>query len=483
MDFRQATRNPLLLLTIALSSILLVPALFMDGMFMDGLIYTCVGKNLAAGTGTFWDPQFSATYMISYHEQPPLLFGMEAIFFKLLGTSLYVERMYCLYMAVLCFLALRFTWTGIFTKESLEQKLLWVPVLFFFISPVTFWAYNNNVEEASMVVFALASAGFQLQGIRSSKSGYGWFVLGGFALIASSLCKGAQGLFPVIIPMTWFIFVRTISFRKAVVANLIVLFIPVLFYVALSFYEPAVNSYSSYFHDRIAATFNTAGTATTSSRFFILFELLLDILPALFVGVLLAISARRITTTYKKEAIFFLVIGLSGILPLMVTLEQRGFYLVTGLPFVAIAMALLTLDGAQILQQKIQNRLLAKRAVLGLAMLLFAGTGVATIALAGTPKRDADMLHDVALIGKHCGPDQIVSTNSSTWSNWSLQGYLMRYHTISVSKNHFFRKFYIAPKGDSVPTGYLIVELNTRVYNLYRCANAPAFKRGEGLVH
>ncbi len=468
MDFRQATRNPLLLLTIALSSILLVPALFMDGMFMDGLIYTCVGKNLAAGTGTFWDPQFSTTYMISYHEQPPLLFGMEAIFFKLLGTSLYVERTYCLCMAVLCFLALRFTWNGIFTKESPEQKLLWVPVLFFFISPVTFWAYNNNVEEASMVVFAVASAGFQLQGIRSSKNGYGWFVLGGFALIASSLCKGAQGLFPVIIPMTWFIFVRTISFRKAVVANLIVLVIPVLFYVALSFYEPAVHSYSSYFHDRIAATFNTAGTATTSSRFFILFELLLDILPALFVGVLLAISARRRTTTYKKEAIFFFVIGLSGILPLMVTLEQRGFYLVTGLPFITIAMALLTLDGAQVLHQKIQNRLLAKRLVLALTILLFAGTVVATIALAGTPKRDADMLHDVALIGKHCGPSEVVSTNSSTWSNWSLQGYLMRYHAISLSKLDTAASFFIVLDGETRPQDYSPVNLGTKRYHLYQ---------------
>lgn len=102
MRYRYFT-NPLLLLIAFISVALFVPALFMDGMFMDGLLYTCVGKNLGNGIGSFWDPQFSETYMRSYHEQPPLMFGLLAVFFKIFGNGLYTERVYCLVMAVSCF--------------------------------------------------------------------------------------------------------------------------------------------------------------------------------------------------------------------------------------------------------------------------------------------------------------------------------------------------------------------------------------------
>jgi len=458
----------LLILALSIAAALLIPALFMDGMFMDGLIYSCVGKNLSVGIGTFWDPQFSSTYMVSYHEQPPLMFGMESVFFKILGTSFYTERVYCLFMAVMCFLALRYVWNKLFADAPAEKRLLWVPVIFFFVSPVIFWAYTNNVEEASMVVFALLSAGFQLAGIRSKGNGYGWFALGGVALIASSMCKGMQGLFPLIIPLTWFFIVRSISFRKAFVGNVIVFAVPAVFYLLISLYEPAVNSYTAYFHDRLATTFNVAETATTSSRFFILFELLLNILPALFVSLLLTVAARKITMTYSRKALFFMVVGFAGILPLMVTLEQRGFYLVTGLPFIAIGLALFTLRGAQAMQEKTDRVTWFRRSLATLAVLIITGTVISTVWLAGTPKRDVDLLHDVELIGHHCGPGKTATADASIWSNWSLQGYLVRYHNISLARPSDPKAdFYIAPKGSPAPAGYIPANLPTLQYDLF----------------
>jgi uncharacterized membrane protein len=357
-------------------------------------------------------------------------------------------------------------------------------VFFFFASPVTFWAYTNNVEEASMVVFALLSAGFQLAAIRSKGNGYGWFALGGVALIASSMCKGMQGLFPVIIPLTWFMIVRSISLRKAFVGNVIVFAVPTIFYLLLSLYEPAVNSYAHYFHDRLEATFNVAQTATTSSRFFILLELLLNILPALFVGLLLTVAGRKITLTYRRKALFFIVVGFAGILPLMVTLEQRAFYLVTGLPFVVIGFALFTLRGAQALQEKADRVVWFRHTLNTLAVLIVTGTLVSTFMLAGTPKRDADLLHDVSLIGQYCGPGKTATSDASTWTTWSLQGYLVRYHNISLSRPpDSTAAFYIAPKGSPAPAGYIPANLPTRQYDLYRSLNEGKFKREDGLVH
>ncbi len=461
------TYRTLLIFALSISGVLLIPALFMDGMFMDGLIYTCVGKNLAAGTGTFWDPQFSATYMESYHEQPPLLFGLLSVFFKVLGDSMYTERLYCLFMVVMCYFSLRFVWNQLCASQENERKLFWLPVLLFFTSPVTFYVYTNNLEEATMVVFALLSAGFQLKAIRSSGNAYGWFALAGLALIASSMCKGAQGLFPIIIPLTWFIVVRGISFRKAFVGNSIVAIIPILFYVALSFYQPAADSYLAYFHDRIQATFNVESAATTSSRFFLLYELLLDLLPALFTAALLSIAARKITRTFKREAVFLLIIGFSGILPLMVTLEQRGFYLVTALPFVTLAIALFVLDGAHLLNKKCEEKRGLRIALNSLSALIITGTITATILLAGTPKRDVDLLHDVAVIGTTNIGDERISSDPETWSNWSLQGYLIRYHDISLSRTDTTARFFIVPEDKQPPSGFSKVDLPTKVYHLY----------------
>lgn len=459
---------PLLLLVTTLAAALLIPSLFMDGMFMDGLLYTCVGKNLAHGNGTFWDPTFSQTYMQSYHEQPPLMFGLLSVFFRVLGDGVYTERIYCLFMCIACFLAFRMLWHTLFADDETARKQFWLPVFFFFCSPVTFWAYTNNVEEATMVVFALLSVAFQLRGIRSEGNGAKWFLLGGIAVTLSTLCKGLQGGFPIIMPITWFIIVRSVTFRKAFFANVLVVLVPVVFYVFVALYEPARNSYLSYFHDRIEATFLVKQAATTSSHFFLLFELLLNLLPALVVGTVIAVTVRRFTSSLVRKAIFFAVLGLSGILPLMVTLEQRGFYLVTGLPFIAIALAIPLTTSAAVLSDRISVRGKLKLVLGSLSVLIIAGTLVATFVLAGKPKRDADLLHDVHLIGGHMGHGAILTADPVAWPTWSLQGYLMRYYEISVARPPGEGMAYcIVSEGQPVPEGWGKVALETKAFHLY----------------
>jgi len=473
MAFRFST-NPLLLFVVALSAALLIPALFMDGMFMDGLLYTCVGKNLGNGVGSFWDPQFSATYMQSYHEQPPLMFGLLAVFFKVLGNGLYTERIYCLWLAIACFFALRFVWNEIFQDNESRRHQFWLPALFFFCSPVTFWAYANNVEESTMVVFALLSVGFQLRGIRNNGNGTVWFIFGGIAVTLSTLCKGLQGGFPIIVPLLWYIAVRAMNFRKAFLATCLVVLVPVLFYTFAAFYEPAHNSYLSYFHDRIATTFSVSETATTSSRFFILFELLLDTLPALAISAVLALTVRRFSKELSSKAVFFFALGMSGIIPLMVTLEQRGFYLVTGLPFVVIALALPLTATAERLTQFVSEQKNAKRTLNSLALLTIAGTITATILLAGTPKRDKDMLHDVRMIGAVIANGSTISADAGSAANWSVLGYLNRYHDVSVDRNGAVLDYHIATEGAPVPEGYTRITRESRVFHLYAKTSAPS---------
>src|SRR5690349_1858077 len=88
---------PFWILTAAALIGLTLPVLIQDGMFADAVLYSCVSRNLSEGWGTFWFPQYSALNvggLHSFHEHPPLVFGIQSLFFKLFGGSIYTERIY-----------------------------------------------------------------------------------------------------------------------------------------------------------------------------------------------------------------------------------------------------------------------------------------------------------------------------------------------------------------------------------------------------
>ncbi|MEO0777779.1 MAG: hypothetical protein AAF146_14520, partial [Bacteroidota bacterium] len=127
-----ARMTPFHLLTLAVFIALLLPALLAEGMFMDGLLYTCVARNLGEGLGTFWQPYFSATWskwdVNSFHEHPPLAFGIQAVLYRLLGDSIYVERGYSLLCALASAGFLSAIWRRLFSSLE-EAELYWLPIL------------------------------------------------------------------------------------------------------------------------------------------------------------------------------------------------------------------------------------------------------------------------------------------------------------------------------------------------------------------
>ena len=89
---------PFWLFTIGIMFLLTLPTLIQDGMFLDGILYTSVSHNLSQGIGTFWFPVASPSWQMAgsvfFHEHPPLVFGIQSMFFKVFGDSMYVERFY-----------------------------------------------------------------------------------------------------------------------------------------------------------------------------------------------------------------------------------------------------------------------------------------------------------------------------------------------------------------------------------------------------
>ena len=127
---KNSTNLPFWLFTFAVISVLIVSQLIQDGVFMDGMLYISVSKNLADGIGTFWNPHFSLTSMASFHEQPPLYFGLLALFYKIFGTSMYVERIFCFVCYVITAIYINKLWKKIFLFNADIASNSWLPVCY-----------------------------------------------------------------------------------------------------------------------------------------------------------------------------------------------------------------------------------------------------------------------------------------------------------------------------------------------------------------
>ena len=146
-------------LTISFFIGLLVPILIQDGMFLDGVTYSSISKNLAHGIGSIWKPHYTKVLYPVFYEHPPLVFGIQSLFFKILGDGMYTERIYTLITAIFTLLGIVACWRLVF-KQHPMQEYSWLPVLLWITVPLIFWSYKNNLLENTLSVFTLFSVYF-----------------------------------------------------------------------------------------------------------------------------------------------------------------------------------------------------------------------------------------------------------------------------------------------------------------------------------
>ena len=118
--------------TISVVLALTLPKLMQDGMFQDAVLYSSVSHNLSQGIGTFWFPQYSKLNIAglpSFHEHPPLVFGIQALFYKIFGSSIYVERFYTFFVMCLNILLITLIWRKVFIKEKKIADLAFTSAL------------------------------------------------------------------------------------------------------------------------------------------------------------------------------------------------------------------------------------------------------------------------------------------------------------------------------------------------------------------
>ncbi len=463
---------PFYLMTFALFIGLAGPFLVGEGMFMDGLLYSVISNNLAHGEGSFWNLHFTETLYPEFREHPPLAFGLQSIFYVAFGDELYIDKLYSLFTLIVTAILVIGIWR--IQSDKNLKAYTWLPLFFWFMMPITTWCASNNMLENTMMVFTTLSVFLILK----SRDNYRFIflLLSGFSLFLALLSKGFVGLFPLSGPFWIWLFTRKHDFVRCMVDTFILtlaLFIPIS--IIVMFLPEGVNYFSAYIDKQVIGSLESV--QTVDNRFYILWFLLQQIIPILILsGIVLLIKKRkRIETAvdHKRAQLYYAIglIALSGIVPMMISLKQRAFYLSATLPLLAVALAgiiapyIISLFNKYPVGRKANNIL----KIFGLTALI--ATIVISFTFLHKPARDKAMLHDIRIIVSEVPRSETISGEKELYSVWSLHGYLKRYADINLNKG--FKadyRYYLCGKesNNPIPDAYKEVPLNLKQYRLYK---------------
>lgn len=463
------------LLALAVFLLLTTPGFLRKSMYNDGIWYATLSRNLAEGRGTFWQPMLSETVFPAFHEHPPLVFGIQSLFFRLFGEGIWVERIFASLVFAASAGLMVLIWKK--TTSSVVPKLmdsLWaLPLLLWLINEVTFLYYPGNLLECTLGLFALIAV-YALLRIQKNSGSVVWWILAGAGIFGALLSKGPVGAFPLsFFFLHWLVF-RMENFGKIILKSSILLVLLGLFLLPFLLYEPAWQSLQEYLDTQLLAALEGERTRYhhRENRLYLLRRLFEVQIPALLATFFIFLWGRKKVdrkqwTGIFRKGLFFILIGLSASLPLMISPKQAYYYLLPALPWFALGLGLWI---APFLQARLKlwrpSPLGRKITLLFLGTLLATGLYLSLKNIGAVSYRDRDVLHDLELL-KEKLPEH--STVASTFYSAQLVGYLYRLHHISIDTASVQHNFLIHPRKDSlqVPEGFRKVSLSTRKLDLY----------------
>jgi 4-amino-4-deoxy-L-arabinose transferase-like glycosyltransferase len=438
-------------LTASVMAALLVPRLARRVMFLDGLTYASLARNLAEGRGHFWAPQYTTTIYPAFHEHPPLGIWLESLLFRAFGDHLFVERLYCALAAVAVATLVAWTWRALEPRE-----LAWLPVLVWIAVPVVSWAIVGNLLETTVSVFVLAAVGVLLwQGDRGGHvsptlrgSGAGRHAapavsrspiagaaaagaISGVCVVLAALTKGPVGLFPLAAPFAlWLLPDRRRDIAWLVAGQWAAVGLAA---VALWMVPAARESLAAYVGIQLLPALTGHRETAGAPGFVILSTLLLNVGVTLAVALaVLAIVAggwQAPARESRRTALFFLLVGLAGTLPLAISPKQAGYYMVPAVPFYALAAASLAVPTAARLAARVAAARLERRIELAAAILVVCAIAAAWIpALRRHDVRQAELARLAATLPRGATIGICPAVNG----DWGLHALMQRDFEVSL---------------------------------------------------
>ena len=447
-----------------------------ESMFIDGVWYAVIARNLAEGNGSYWFPQFSQTIFSNFHEHPGFVFWIQSYFFKILGDSFWTERIFggIQYLSNLILIIL--IWKKIFSKSTIHFQNYWfVPILFWQFNILTYLYQPANLLDSPLSIFCLAAIYFLIDEQQIKESNWKIFFAGFFIFLAI-LSKGLVGLFPLVFYCCFKLAFRDNISIQAVTrkTSYLVFAIAIYFAILLSLFPQAMDSIKIYFDTQLLASLK--GTRRLyyyqSNRFFIIGQLLIVLLPMLitYIGTLILdriFDIQKLDFKEKKLGFFFVLIGLSASIPLIISPRQAMPYLIPSLPYFSIGIGILVIPLLRfLLENFIEKNIWIQRILsIGSTSIVALGFSLIIMNFQKSNQRDVDVINDAKLIGAIVGEQQTISSNTY---DMYISGYLMRYNKVSLDTVNFDKKYLLTKNPlDSNNLSYQLLSIKTKKYLLY----------------
>ena len=445
--------------------IFVAPTLFSEGMFVDGSVYAAISQNLALGKGSLWNLFYTDCLYPQFNEHPPLAFLFQSWFYKLFGFSVFVERWYSL----LCFIGIgalmHALWKGLFLNSR-----SWMALLFFILMPLVPWCASNNMLENTMAIFDLGALWFLIQALKSNRKYASLYTLcAAVCLMGAFLTKGFTGLYPLVSPMLWML-VKERRYSKHIMLQQVLLIVGFstimgLFFLAV---PDALAAVERYFFRQVLR--GITEEQTIGSRFYVLYKVLTESLIALaLVLVLYLISKKKSNESILScppEALWLLIVGLSGVIPMIISLKQSGYYILTTLPLFALFIAATI---AKVPLEYFERKRLKLWGQIGAILFLFLGVSL-NLFFAGKINRDNEKVVLQKTVKGKIPVGSVISIDKDLLEDWGMHAYFARYNQVSLCNDETLKAGYVLTKEKNASAFHELIA-ETPHYFVYRKLN------------
>ncbi len=475
------TRLTVCITILIITCTLMLDRLVPEGIFLDGVTYAAISRNLAIGKGSFWHPYYRDGWW--FYEHPPLMFGLQSVFFKILGDHYLVEKIYSFIIWLLTVVLMRRIW-----KEALaaqyEKYSYALPLLLWCLAPTVTWGYTNNILDCTMALFDLGAVLIIYKGINTSK----WWlmVIGAVFTLAALLTKGPVGMFPLAVPALYWLAYKWGQWKEIPKAILQTLVLTALLAggIFLLFQLPESRlAIERYLHQQLMAALAGEREITGGGlgRWTLLYELLIQILVPVVLGVIIVVlakvfKAKRPEYKLKNAALFFLLVGVAASLPMMLSVKQRTFYLVPSLPFYIMALCIvlypyyIALTNRLTVGDKGLKYFKVAATVISLALCVYLGSKI------GQPGRDQELLANMKYIGEQIPKGEAIGICSEAGQDYAFLAYIQRYNRMEVNPVFYTAEYVLIDKqvcnNEMIPfitaIGFRQQEFEVQRYELYK---------------
>jgi 4-amino-4-deoxy-L-arabinose transferase-like glycosyltransferase len=336
------------LLTLAFVTLCYIPRISEKGMFIDGLVYTTLAHNLSEGVGTFWQPilknsEFLFQQNNVFYDHPPLVFGIESIFYKLFGDQ--TEWIYNTFILLLLLFVLVLLFRLFEPEKNLGILLGFLPIFFLFTIPELIQKISYNLLDTTLAVFTSFAVYFLLRAVHRPTHFLIYSSLGGILTVLAFLTKGPVGLFPLATPFLYFLFYSGYQqWRKPLMATIVITLILIAAASILYAYHPSREFFDHYLNQQVLASMKgEREKANTIYNHLSIFKKIgIQLSPILILTALIWFVRRKTVNTpntLKKPALLFLVIALSASLPIALSAKHHSFYLFPSFIFFVLAFS------------------------------------------------------------------------------------------------------------------------------------------------